>query len=327
MVQVDVFWAYGIGASLAMASGLQLRKANKPMETKYFIATLLVLALVWAPTGMLLLLRNTSWETMQVAESFDSLSPWLVLAFGITNVTQGILGFWVGSRLVRAGNFYLANLNWMLGYFGMFFILVYGWDGLGFDRFLFDRAMQNGHAAWTPGSGATIATLIPSIGRFLTSSVALTLFIDGVVLVPALVLTMVPWIKAGMTLEGIPRAQQPSVFTLQYSYLFGVFVICLGSAIFCALTVNYIGLWLGVGDHLARAQGLIPSGTQAHIWSYIIGLPLSMGALLLTVLRPKGLLMGYMARLVPPLLASYPPVRDAVAQNAAYPSHVQGVKA
>lgn len=326
MVQVDVFWAYGIGASMAMASGLQLRRLAKPMESKYYIATLLVLSLVWAPTGMLLLLRNTSWETMQVADNLGAMPPWLVLAFGITNVTQGMLGFWVGQRLVRAGSFYLANLNWMFGYFGMFFILVYGWDGLGFDRFLFDRSMQVGQAAWTPGSGATIETLIPSIVRFLNSSVVLTLLVDGVFLVPALVMTMVPWIRAGMRQEGIPEAQRPSVFKLQFSYLFGVFVISLGSAVFSAVVVNYIGHWLGVGDHVDRATGLIPIETNAHVISYLIGLPLSLGVLFLTVLRPKGLLMGYMARLVPPLLATYPKVY-AAQPTAAYVPQGHGMKA
>src|SRR3954469_17508410 len=128
MVQVDVFWAYGWGASLAAAAGPPLVKRERPLESRYFVATLLFLALVWAPTGLLLLLRHPSWETMQVADSFADLPPWLVLAFGITNITQGILGFWVASRLLAAGRTYAAHLNWLMGYFGMFFILLYGWD-------------------------------------------------------------------------------------------------------------------------------------------------------------------------------------------------------
>src|SRR4051812_39232963 len=125
MVEVDVFWAYGWGASLAVAAGRQLRKEPKPLETKYFAATVLFLALVWAPTGMLLLLRHPSWETMQVAPSFGGINEWLVLGFGITNITQGIVGFWVGTLLIRRGNWHLAQLNWIAGYFGMFFILLY----------------------------------------------------------------------------------------------------------------------------------------------------------------------------------------------------------
>ena len=307
MVQVDVFWAYGIGASLAMASGLQLRRVSKPMETKYFIATLLVLALIWAPTGMLLLLRNTSWETMQVAENMAAMPHWLVLGFGITNITQGILGFWVGAHLVRSGKLYLAHLNWMVGYFGMFFILVYGWDGLGFDRFFYDRDMH-GAAAWSPGKGATMATLWSSIGQFLTSSVAMTLYVDGVFLVPALVMTMMPWMHEGMQQIGMPAAKRPSSARMTYGYLFGVFALCLGSAIFCAVVVNYVGQMMGVGPHVARALGQIPANTTSHVLSYLVGLPLSLGLLLATVLSPKGLLMAHMARQMPSVFGDLPPV-------------------
>src|SRR5262245_41260624 len=99
MVQVDVFWAYGWGAALAAAGGKPLALHNKPFESKYFVKALLFLSLIWAPTGMLLLLRHPSWETMQAADKLQSMSEWLILAFGITNVTQGILGFHVGLRL------------------------------------------------------------------------------------------------------------------------------------------------------------------------------------------------------------------------------------
>src|SRR4051812_31150524 len=126
MVQVDVFWAYGWGASLAAAAGRPLAKSERPFASSYYVSTVLFLALCWAPTGMLLLLRHPSWETMQAAPQLQSLSEWLILAFGITNITQGMLGFWIGQRLLRQGKDYLAHLNWLAGYFGMFFILLYG---------------------------------------------------------------------------------------------------------------------------------------------------------------------------------------------------------
>ena len=54
MVQVDVFWAYGLGASLAVAAGRQLKQEPHPFQSKYFVKTIIFLALVWAPTGMLI---------------------------------------------------------------------------------------------------------------------------------------------------------------------------------------------------------------------------------------------------------------------------------
>lgn len=288
MVQVDVFWAYGIGASLAMAAGRQSRKVAKPFETRYFVKSLLLLSLIWAPTGMLLLLRNTSWETMQAAENIGAMPAWLVLAFGITNITQGMLGYWVGLKLVRAGRWHAVNLNWMAGYFGMFFILVYGWDGLGFDRFFYDRDMLPGSPAWTAGAGATVATLPTVIPRFLQSSVAMTLYIDGLFLVPALVIAMTAWWREGMQ-QDAPGVEMPSSVRMVLAYLAGVFIISLGSAIFCATVVNYAGELLGVGNHVARSLGQIPAHTTEHVISYLIGLPLGLGLMWFALLRPGAL--------------------------------------
>jgi hypothetical protein len=166
MVQVDVFWGYGWGAALAAAGGRKLVDEKKPLSSGFFVATLIFLSLFWAPTGMLLLLRHPSWETMQAAASFGSIPNLLVLGFGMTNVTQGILGFWVGLLLLRRGRDYLAQWSWILGYYGMFFILLYGWDGLGYDRFLYDRDMLPGSPAWAPGAatGATFSGAISAVG-------------------------------------------------------------------------------------------------------------------------------------------------------------------
>ena len=293
MVEVDVFWAYGFGASLALGAGRQLKRAAKPFESRYFVWTVLFLALFWAPTGMLLLLRHPSWETMQAAGSFSAMSPFLVLAFGITNITQGVLGFWVGLKLIQRDHYYLANLNWLLGYFGMFFILVYGWDGLGYDRFFYDRDMLPGSPAWAPGAGTggTLAGTAIAAWHLLTSGVALTLYTDGIYLLPPFAVLMYVWFRAGLRSEGqpLPGAATALALRLLGSYLLGVFVIALGSAIFCAAVVNYVGALLGVGNHVARGLGQVPAQTMAHVLSYLLGLPLGLGLLGFSVLRPGGL--------------------------------------
>lgn len=299
MVQVDVFWAYGIGASLALAAGRQSRRMERPMESGYVVKTLLLLSLIWAPTGMLLLLRHPSWETMQAADSLAAMPPWLVLAFGITNVTQGMLGYWVGLKLTRAGRWHAANLNWMLGYFGMFFLLVYGWDGLGFDRFFYDRDTLPGSPAWQAGRGATVATLGPAIWRFLQSGVAMTLYTDGVFLVPALLAALLVWSREGMRQDGLAASRVPSGLRLARAYLGGVFVLSLGGAIFCAVVVNYVGALLGVGSHVARSLGQIPPQTGAHVLSYVIGLPLGLAVLWWGALRPT----AWGSKLLAPLLS------------------------
>lgn len=284
MVQVDVFWGYGFGASLAVAGGNQLTKVTEPFYTKYFVKTVLFLALFWAPTGMLLLLRHPSWETMQVADNFLSMSPWLVLFFGITNITQGILGFWVGQKLMAKGKFLAANLNWIAGYFGMFFILLYGWDGLGYDRFLYDRDMLPGSPAWHPGASGASLHAFESLWKHLQSSVAMTLYIDGVWLLPPYFYLMTKWIREAYA----ESSSAPSSVSLILQILLIIFVGGLGSAAISALVVNYTGSLMGVGNHIARANDQIAWHSDRHVLSYVIGLPLSL-ALMWFLLWRKGM--------------------------------------
>lgn len=312
MVQVDVFWAYGFGASLALAAGPKLTKLKSPFESKYLVWTILFLALIWAPTGMLLLVRHPSWETMQAAQDFYRMNEFLVLGFGITNVTQGILGFWVGYKLLQKNKFYLANLNWMIGYFGMFFILVYGWDGLGYDRFFYDRDMVTGSPAWTPGvgTGGTIAGTAMAAWNFITSGVAMTLYLDGVYLLPPFAALMFLWHSAALAERGRPVTFWGYGPVLLVSYLVAVFVVCLGAAIFSAVVVNYLGALFGVGNHIARGLGQVPADTVAHISSYLIGLPAALAALWFTVLKPGGLVNRVLA---PWCLDRVAPEADTVA--------------
>lgn len=296
MVQVDVFWAYGLGANLAWAAGRQLVKKDKPYESGYFVWTLLFLALVWAPTGSLLLFRHPSWETMQAAENLAAIPIFLTIGFGITNITQGILGFWIGLMLMQKGRYYLANLNWIFGYLGMLFILLYAWDGMGYDRFLYDRDMLPGSPAWTSGAstGATLAGALEAIPKFMTSSVAMTLYLDAVyLLIPLFYLTVV-WYQTGLRQDGI---QPPGGGKVLTTYLMAVFVVGLGAAAFCVVVVNYTGALLGVGEHMARGLGQIPANTGMHVLSYLIGLPLALGVLWFTVFKPGGLVHRLLAPL------------------------------
>jgi hypothetical protein len=273
MVQVDVFWAYGLGGSLAAAAGRQLARERAPMVTPYFVKTVLFLALIWAPTGLLLLLRHPSWETMQAAPALGAIPPSLVLGFGITNVTQGILGFWIGHRLFAKGLRYEAHLSWLFGYVGMFYILLYGWDGLGYDRFLYDRDMFGG-VAWSPGRGLG-AGAGPS---FLASSVARTLYLDGVFLLPPLLTWFGSWIVEGARDDrSISARKRPSsAIAMALLYLAAVFFLALPTAAVGAISTHLVRLGAeraGLGDLAARVAG------------YALGIPLSALALWAAIYR------------------------------------------
>jgi hypothetical protein len=230
VVQVDVFWSYAIGAGCGAAAARAASRNTEPnaepnaepasplLGDRRFTATVLFLACVFAPSGLWLVWRFTGWETMHAASRPGDLPGWLVAAFGLTNVTQGVLGYAVARRLWRAGHRYLSWLQMPLGYLAMFFVLGYGWDGTGYRRFFAPT-----EAAWRSGR------LDP--GGFLTSDVALTLYAMGVVLVPLML-----WLQAGWWIE--PDGGRARLTAL---ILLAVFGPGLGTAIVAAVALTLLG--------------------------------------------------------------------------------------
>ena len=71
MVQVDVFWAYGIGASFATAATYRLagrpgapRRRVLRWSDPYLMGTVLYCSVLFAPSGTWLLWGFPDWETM-----------------------------------------------------------------------------------------------------------------------------------------------------------------------------------------------------------------------------------------------------------------------
>ncbi len=195
MVQVDVFWSYAIGAGFAASAARQLKKeydVSKGKDwytSKYFIYTVLFLACLFAPSGIYLLWDFPQWETMQVAVSHAAIPAWLVTVFAVTNVTQGILGYWVAYKFIQKGRFKAAWSQVLIGYFFMFFILIYGWDGTGWQRFLYDASTHGGRL-WSHGMYDGAA--------FLTSNVAYALYGMGVIIAPFLLIPIVKWMREAL---------------------------------------------------------------------------------------------------------------------------------
>jgi hypothetical protein len=182
VVQVDVFWAYAIGAGCATAAAAAASSAppsprRRLADDPRFTTTVLYLACAFAPSGIWLLWRFPGWETMHAARTAADLPAWLVAAFAATNVSQGVLGYAVAAALWRRDRRYLSWLQMPLGYLAMFFVLAYGWDGTGYRRFFSPTA------DWRDADA----------GAFLTSDVAFTLYGMGVVLVPLLLWLQASW--------------------------------------------------------------------------------------------------------------------------------------
>lgn len=198
MVQVDVFWSYAIGATFAASASRQLKELSdlsdwkRAFINKYFVYTLLFLSCLFAPSGVYLLWAFPQWETMQVATNRADIPAWLVTLFVITNITQGILGYWVAYKFIQKGKIKYAWLQVIIGYLIMLFILIYGWDGTGWQRFLYDASMHGG-ALWRTGEYDGIS--------FLKGHVAYTLYGMGIVVGPFLLLPILKWIKKDSVIE------------------------------------------------------------------------------------------------------------------------------
>jgi hypothetical protein len=225
MVQVDVFWSYGIGAGLGLASapgaGSRLRDLVKEGPAFH---TVLFLAVVLAPSGFVALWSNPSWQTMHAGTR--DLPAWVVALFGITNVTQGLIGFWVARWLYAKGRPFAAYLQWVLGYFLLYFILVHGWDGTGYQRF-FSQTRES-LAGWTWATALT----------WLTSDVALLLLLMLLVMVPWLLVLTVPWLRAGARGRGL-EPSSPAALSVS---VVGLLLVALPAlAVVSSLMVRWLG--------------------------------------------------------------------------------------
>lgn len=146
MVQVDVFWSYGLSAGLALAGHKTIKSAPSWWDNKAFLFTTLWTALIFAPSGVFLLWSFPGWETMFVATNHASIPAWLVTLFALTNVTQGILGFYITAKLVRADKWRAAAWQPIWSHAAMLFILAVGWDGTGYRRFLYAGTGEEWHS-------------------------------------------------------------------------------------------------------------------------------------------------------------------------------------
>jgi hypothetical protein len=266
MVEVDVFWSYGIGASFAFAAFRQLRSLRSesadggvPLDSRdmldvrdiiremergdspafdneYFRKALLFLSILFVPSGANLLWSNPNWETMQVG-SYETIPGWLVSAFSITNVTQGILGFWVTYNLLMRGKYYRAAMQTVGAYLGFWFILVNGWDKKGYQRFFSkDRAAFED---WSPSN----------VRGWLGSDVVRILLAYGAVFLPLMFYWLSKWLVDGYRLEADaetgqvekPGGRLAETVGVAGYLLSAVFGVALGSAVCAHLLIRNLG--------------------------------------------------------------------------------------
>jgi hypothetical protein len=254
VVQVDVFWSYAIGAGFGVAAArcatASAARRDPDLADRHLSTTVLYLACLFGPSGIWLLWRFTSWETMHAATAPADLPPWLVAGFAITNVTQGLAGYLAAQALWRAGHRYLAWLQMPLGYLAMFFVLAYGWDGTGYRRFFAPTP-----EAWRAGS--------LDLAAFLTSDVAITLCGMGAVLLPPLLWIQASWWTRGYRSAGVDGPGPARLIALGLLTALG---LGLGAAVAATALLIALGPVLGLpAVALLLAGALHPRGPAGRL--------------------------------------------------------------
>ena len=287
MVQVDIFWSFAFGAGFAASAAKQLENDDKPFESKAFLKTLLWLAIFFVPSGAYLLWAFPRWETMQVG-TYESIPAWLVALFAVTNITQGMLGFWVVSKLLRTKRYYAANLASPVAWFVFWFVLVHGWDGTGFKRFFYCATDWSGNI--TPWVFDSFKYHWPIAWPF--TPVGISLLVMGLIMVPFLIKWMLE-----VEIEGRAMASADGP----------------DSVIPMALA-NY--LRVGLADALASA---IVASILIHLLGWIIGIIVFLPLAWFVLLREGGLTQ----KAIGPRFIPFERPAPAVVEEAEAPSEVE----
>lgn len=199
MVQVDVFWTFGIGASFAVAAHRQIKEENKEgkkwYESRFFRYNLFFHSLVFVPSGVYLLWANTGWETMYMLnKNMPAIIPCF---FTMTNMLCAILGYWVAYHFITAGNMRAANATWAFGWGMLVLILSIGWR-----RFTYAGTFEDWNGNITEWySYLALPIKQYAITDFFSSHIFWALIGMGVVFIPTLVIPILKWLNEGRKLN------------------------------------------------------------------------------------------------------------------------------
>jgi len=230
MLQVDIFWVYGIGAMFATAAAQQLKRAKSMLETKYFSALLIYLSLIFVPEAIWLTWSFPHWESMHVYSSLTEIPTHVVVTFILLDFLIAMIGFWVAYRCIKVGREYLAHVQWFAGYLAFFFILTNGWDCLAWQRFSWDPTVTG--SLWEPGK--------TMLSDFASSNVAITLYAMAIPTLLPLIVGGYLWLRDGFRSTGITNPSNQA-FKGIVVYLLGV-----------AITLIIAGIATLAGSYLAN---------------------------------------------------------------------------
>ena len=137
MVQVDLAMSYGFGSGMALAAHRQLRQSRSRVMNRYGMSALLWFALLFVPHAMYLLWQQPAWHTMFVVQEWSQIPPWVAGLYPMGIAALGVADFAVTAHFIQQQRYGLAWLQFALSLVATFTICTYGWDGTGYQRFLY----------------------------------------------------------------------------------------------------------------------------------------------------------------------------------------------
>lgn len=276
-VQAAPLWAYGIGATFAVAAGRQLQwwersvrgegvRTRSRAADPYLALTVLYAALLLAPTGVYLLWLNPAWATMHVARDHGGIWAGFALFQSGSVVVGALLGFLAARLFVLVGAGYWGYLQAVAGYFLLFFTLVHGWDGSGYRRLL--SADPRAYADWSTDS------VVNHCLDFATSGTFLSLLVFGTAVIGTMLLAEIGWLAEGWRLPGAAAdLKVPRVLAVVIAGA-GVYGLPFAGALGASVLVRLLGWWAGAAL-FAGAAGLVllPARSPVRRLYGLVGIP------------------------------------------------------
>ncbi|WP_202320338.1 hypothetical protein [Archaeoglobus neptunius] len=259
MLQVDLLWVYAIGSMFSTSAGKQIKRMKgdgelsaTPIGSIYFALLLLYLSAIFVPEAVWLLWNFPPWETMHVWKFLDEIPAALVTMFLAGDFMLAVLGYYVSSRLITASRDYVAHLQWLGGYFAFFFILLYGWDGTGWQRFTWDPTVTG--SLWEPGKTMFL--------QFARSNVALTLYAMALPTILPLAISAYWMLKEGHTIDDMRDEASSLALKGVAVYFAGVGVSLILAIIAAAVSVY--------STHLAGTFGFVFGIAITGVIAYLL---------------------------------------------------------
>ncbi len=172
-----------------------------------------------------------------------------------------IIAYWWSFKLIKQGKPHDAMILSLAGYILFFFVLFYGWDGTGYQRFFYDATGTvlsphwNNRIPWKKGS---VLSFPPMGLTWFYSNIAVTLYILGIFFLIPHFYICIHWATTGMRNDAALKDKLPAKgMKLPMSIVIGALLVVV-AGLLMALAAGMIGwLFMLIGGESLSILGII----------------------------------------------------------------------